>query len=277
VQACPGSGKTTLVALKLVLLLQNWHDAYSGICVLTHSNVAIDEIMSRVGRDVAGSKLLSYPHFIGTFQDFTNTFLALPYARSREWDVRLTDEADFASAVESATVWNFAVHDRKANKNYVFSTYFKQGKIDPALFSFAHKDGKLCVNPDFMSAVHQLADLKKRNYDEAHFLKLRFQLCKTGVFLYSEMYELAKQATASNCDLLTALRSRFRVTILDEMQDTQKHQDDLLNLVFPGSECAVQRFGDPDQSIFDAMGRGQPNTSYNDAALQCITESHLIF
>src|SRR5271154_5929584 len=66
VQACPGSGKTTLVGLKLMLLLENWHDPYSGICVLTHSNVAIDEIMSRVGRDVAGSKLLSYPHFIGT-------------------------------------------------------------------------------------------------------------------------------------------------------------------------------------------------------------------
>jgi ATP-dependent exoDNAse (exonuclease V) beta subunit len=55
VQACPGSGKTTLVGLKLLLLLENWHDAYSGICVLTHSNVAIDEIMSRVGRDASGS------------------------------------------------------------------------------------------------------------------------------------------------------------------------------------------------------------------------------
>lgn len=274
VQACPGSGKTTLVGLKLLLLLENWHDAYSGVCVLTHSNVAIDEIMLRVGRDVAGSKLLSYPHFIGTIQDFTNTFLALPYARSREWDVRLTDEAEFASIVESSPVWNFPVYDRKANKNYRFSTYFKQDRINPALFSFEHKNGQLCVNSDFMSAVHQLADLEQCNYDETHFQKLRLQLSKNGVFLYSEMYELAKQAAVSNRDLLPALRMRFKVTILDEMQDTQKHQDDLLNLVFPSSECAVQRFGDPDQSIFDAMGRGLPNTSYNDATLQCIRQSH---
>jgi DNA helicase-2/ATP-dependent DNA helicase PcrA len=274
VQACPGSGKTTLVGLKLLLLLEKWYDAYSGICVLTHSNVAIDEIMSRLGRDAAGSKLLSYPHFIGTIQDFTNTFLALPYARSREWDVHLADEGEFASFVDSANVWNFHVHDRKAGKKYLFSSYFKQNKINPALFSLEHKDGQLKVNAAFMSCVHQLADLEKSKCDEAHFLKIRLQLCKKGLFLYSEMYELAKQAVASNGDLLAALRSRFKITVLDEMQDTQKHQDDLLNLVFPHSECAVQRFGDPDQAIFDAMGGGLPNTTYNDAALHCITESH---
>ena len=274
VQACPGSGKTTLVGLKVLLLLENWHDTYSGICVLTHSNVAIDEIMSRLGRDATGSKVLSYPHFVGTIQDFTNTFLALPYARSREWEVHLVDEGEFGSFVESATIWNFKVHDRKANKPYFFSYYFKQNKINPALFSLEHKDGKLIVGADFMACVHQLIDLEKSNCDEAYFLKLRFQLCKRGLFSYSEMYELAKQAIASNRSLPAALRSRFKITLLDEMQDTQKHQDDLLNLIFPPAECAVQRFGDPDQSIFDAMGGGLPNTTYNDAALHSITESH---
>jgi len=274
VQACPGSGKTTLVGLKLMLLLENWHDAYSGVCVLTHSNIGIAEIVSRVGSDVAGSKLLSYPHFIGTIQDFTDTFLALPYARSREWDVQLADEGEFASFVESANVWNFKVHDRKAEKKYLFSYYFKQNKIDPALFSLRHKDGKLTVNAAFMACVNQLVDLNKSNCDEGHFLSIRLQLCKKSLFLYSEMYELAKQATASNSDLLAALRSRFKITILDEMQDTQRHQDDLLNIVFPPNECAIQRFGDPDQSIFDAMGGGLPNTTYNDATLHCITESH---
>jgi DNA helicase II / ATP-dependent DNA helicase PcrA len=273
VQACPGSGKTTLVGLKLMLLLENWHDAYGGICVLTHSNIGIAEIVSRVGSDVAGSKLLSYPHFIGTIQDFTNTFLALPYARSREWDVHLADEGEFASFVESASVWNFYVHDRKADKKYRFSSYFKQNKIHPALFSLEHKDGQFTVNTVFMACVNHLVDLKKSNCDESYFLKIRLQLCKKSMFLYSEMYELAKQAVASNSDLLAALRSRFKITILDEMQDTQRHQDDLLNVVFPPNECAIQRFGDPDQSIFDAMGGGLPNTTYNDATLHCITES----
>lgn len=274
VQACPGSGKTTLVGLKLLLLLENWHETYGGICVLTHSNVAIDEILLRLGRGASGSKILTYPHFIGTIQDFTNTFLALPYARSRDWDVHITDETEFASVVQSANIWNFYVHDRKANKKYLFSSYFKHNKINPATFSFEHRDGQLCVNQDFMSIARGLADLTKGNYDEAYFLKLRFKLCKSGTFLYSEMYELARQAIVSNGDLSAALQARFRITIIDEMQDTQKHQDDLLSLVFPSSSCALQRFGDPDQSIFDAMGGGRPNTSYNNAALQCIRDSH---
>jgi hypothetical protein len=274
VQACPGSGKTTLVGLKLMLLLENWHDAYSGICVLTHSNVGIGEIVSRVGSDVAGCKLLSYPHFIGTIQDFTNTFLALPYARSRDWDVHLADESEFAGFVESANIWNFYVHDRDTNKKYRFSYYFKTRKINPALFSLEHQNGQFKVNSAFLARVHQLVDLKKSKYDEGHFLKMRLHLCKQGPFLYSEMYELAKQAVASNGELLAALRSRFKVAILDEMQDTQRHQDNLLNLVFPPSECIIQRFGDPDQAIFDAIGGGLPNITYNDAELHCITESH---
>ena len=40
IQACPGSGKTTLVGLKLLLLSSQWHERHCGICVLTHSNVA---------------------------------------------------------------------------------------------------------------------------------------------------------------------------------------------------------------------------------------------
>ena len=40
------------------------------------------------------------------------------------------------------------------------------------------------------------------------------------------------------------------------------------------SNAQIQRFGDPDQSIFDAIGGGLPNTTYNDAPLHCITESH---
>lgn len=47
------------------------------------------------------------------------------------------------------------------------------------------------------------------------------------------MYELAKQAIASNRELVAALRSRFKIVILDEMQDTQRHQDELLNVIFP--------------------------------------------
>ena len=48
VQASPGSGKTTLVAAKLILLARKWPYKDRGICVLSHTNVAKDEIIERL-------------------------------------------------------------------------------------------------------------------------------------------------------------------------------------------------------------------------------------
>ncbi|WP_217558829.1 UvrD-helicase domain-containing protein [Streptomyces sp. GbtcB6] len=73
-QAAPGSGKTSLIGLKLALLGQAWVSPTRGICVLSHTNTAKDEITHRLTATPAGRRLLQYPHFIGTIQAFTNTF-----------------------------------------------------------------------------------------------------------------------------------------------------------------------------------------------------------
>ncbi|MGF1817160.1 UvrD-helicase domain-containing protein, partial [Vibrio splendidus] len=56
IQACPGSGKTTLIAAKLILLAKSWQQSTSGICVLSHTNVAKNEIISRLEGDEYGHK-----------------------------------------------------------------------------------------------------------------------------------------------------------------------------------------------------------------------------
>jgi len=272
IQACPGSGKTTLVGLKLLLLSSQWHEPHSGLCVLTHSNVAKNEVIARLRWHPAGEKLLSYPHFIGTIQDFVNTFLALPYARSRGWDVRLLDAEEFGEMVAEQQ-WA-KVHDRENNRKYYFSYYFLNKKISPAAFRFEHAHGKIDLSAEFAASVEKYVDISKSGNAADYFLKKREALCASGGFHYSEMYAFAKQAITDNPDLTSSLRTRFPVTILDEMQDTQQHQDDLINLIFSVDRNLIQKFGDPDQSIFDSMGDGRPNTSYNDAALGVISESH---
>lgn len=81
IQACPGSGKTTVLLAKLAILANRmpFKDG-SGICVLTHTNVAIDEIKSRFGK--YSNILLNYPNFCGTIQSFVDQFLAIPYFNS---------------------------------------------------------------------------------------------------------------------------------------------------------------------------------------------------
>jgi hypothetical protein len=43
-EACPGSGKTTLLVAKLAILAMRWSHRQQGICVLSHTNAARDEI-----------------------------------------------------------------------------------------------------------------------------------------------------------------------------------------------------------------------------------------
>lgn len=75
VQACPGSGKTTVLLAKLVILANKLPFADGrGVCVLTHTNVAIDEIKAKVGPKA--DVLFSYPNFFGTIQTFLHKYVA---------------------------------------------------------------------------------------------------------------------------------------------------------------------------------------------------------
>ena len=77
-QAVPGSGKTTALLAKLVILERRLPFADgSGILVLSHTNGAIDEIKEKIQNH--SPKLFSYPNFIGTIQSFVDEFLAIPY------------------------------------------------------------------------------------------------------------------------------------------------------------------------------------------------------
>ena len=83
VSACPGSGKTTLIVAKLAIMARKWPHRTRGICVLSHTNAAREEIQRRLRGTVVGQQLLSYPHFIDTIHGFVNRFLALPWLNSQ--------------------------------------------------------------------------------------------------------------------------------------------------------------------------------------------------
>lgn len=74
VQACPGSGKTTTLLAKLIILANKMPlPEGKGICVLTHTNVAIDEIKAKLGTNA--DVLFRYPNFFGTIQTFLHKYV----------------------------------------------------------------------------------------------------------------------------------------------------------------------------------------------------------
>lgn len=77
VAACPGSGKTTVLLAKLKLLADRMpFQNGSGVCVLSHTNVAVNEIKTKLS-DYADI-LMSYPNYVGTIQSFIDQFVTKP-------------------------------------------------------------------------------------------------------------------------------------------------------------------------------------------------------
>ena len=93
VVAGPGSGKTTVLIAKYALLLKQKIDSNQGICLITHTNVAVDEI--KMGLKKIGITNVEYPNFIGTIQEFFNSFFAkkaFPTAVQSEKNFRVVDD-----------------------------------------------------------------------------------------------------------------------------------------------------------------------------------------
>jgi hypothetical protein len=254
VQACPGSGKTTLVGLKLLCLVQKWTAQRQGICVLTHTNVARDEILKCLSGHPSGFALRSYPHFIGTIQEFINTYLALPSLRSKGITVAQIDDDHCTSRLE-----------RMASPGTKIYLANKHASLSDLRYRWEN-DNLVLRTPAF------LAPSQSPSY--ANLLAIKSRLQAEGAFFYSEMYAYAQETLFHNLHLANSLRHRFPVVLIDEMQDVQRFQDDLINAIFDHPTVHYQRFGDPDQSIFDGVGGELPNTSYNAAQMQPIAESH---
>ena len=250
VQACPGSGKTTLVAAKLILLAKKWPYKDRGVCVLSHTNVAKDEIVERLvaSRYPEAQRLLSYPHFIGTIQEFVGKYAAFPFLRSKGIEIRQVDTDTCVQMIYSKlSNWTRAYVDLKSTYSNILYD-----------FGLDVTDGQLKIDvPTFPNGSDS------KSFKELH--RRKAQLISNGFFFFRDVYTFAELALSEGESLLPALQARFPCVFLDEMQDTQKFQDDLLCKIFPvGDEnLIVQRFGDPDQAIFFGVGGEKPNESFN--------------
>lgn len=251
-QAAPGSGKTTLIGLKLALMADAWTSVTCGICVLSHTNTAKNEIADRVASLAAGRSLLRYPHFIGTIQSFVHTFFALPAVRAKGIEVRAVDDAAFEAAALRLL----------RHPDYVTLRGFLKRQHDGASIvsgaTFTYRGGELVVtgatkDPPFgpeTASGKQLSNLKRT-------------LARQGVFRYQDMYAIAQRYLAEHPGIIPAVSARFPFVLLDEMQDTSVTQHELLDLVFASSPTVVQRVGDTNQGIYsDAGAASEPALAF---------------
>lgn len=201
IHACPGSGKTTILVAKLAILSRKWKWSNRGICVLSHTNVAREEIEERLGTLSVGKRLLSYPHFIGMFQSFFDTFFAMPFLRSCGCPVNIVD-TDYVVERRWGNIWTKKWLEAHGKDQYVCDPLGLPYKLDVKL-------GK--ETKTYKNVVKVITESRRR-----------------GEFTFNEMELYATKGLESKPILSDVIQMRFPIIFIDEAQDTKKKYGDCL-------------------------------------------------
>lgn len=239
IQAFPGTGKTTVLVAKLAILAQKWIYANKGICVLSHTNVAREEIQNRLGKTDVGRKLLSYPHFIGTLHSFFDTFVSIPWIQSKGIQVNIIDN-------------EFVLNRRWRRIPYRTRLYLERKGLNISCCQIVKIPYKLNINcgeetPTYKTIASIIAD--------SHI---------KGEFTFNEMLLYAGEALSNNPCIAEGLQCRFPILLIDEAQDTSADQWELLKLAFPeeSRHSIRQGFGDINQAIYNSYQRSENSVDF---------------
>lgn len=253
--ACPGSGKTTTLLGKIIALINHMplQDG-KGVCIITHTNVAINEIINKLG--AKSDILFQYPNFIGTIQSFTDKFLAGPFIKQSYGKSIASINDDFyyqkmfSNKEYIKRLRNFAYGKRKSQlvkgmswsqQNKIKDEYIKSINVRRVAGRFDFFSGEVSLN---------LKNTETDTYKALYGLFIN-TLLEQGILRYSDTYLLAQMYIEEHPMITTYFTERFQYVFMDEIQDNSWIQNDILNKIFLRDRIIVQKFGDLNQAIYD--------------------------
>ena len=269
VSACPGSGKTTILLAKLKLLAERMpFKDNSGVCVLSHTNVAVDGIRNRLSS--YKDKLHSYPNYIGTIQSFVDRFVVMPYMQNEiGHNVQIVDDLTYA---------NHMLHNINKGRDYQKLRYFIRGRVN---------NGKPYDNElDFIQAIYigkdgslYVGKQKERLAGEKTDSNIQYRalvdklLNEERIIKYNDAYHYAEAAIKNLPKEDKLLSRRFQYVFIDEYQDCSDIQRKVLDAIFDPKECMVMKIGDHDQAIYNSINAKdkdwEPNADFLPIMTSC--------
>ncbi|MEJ8598820.1 UvrD-helicase domain-containing protein [Riemerella anatipestifer] len=268
-QAIPGSGKTTALLAKLVILetklpLSNG----GGILVLSHTNAAIDEIKYKIEKFCP--KLFTYPNFIGTIQSFVDSFLAIPYytTKFKKKPLRIDNEVyeeEIEKRLTQLRRYSFELNPDSFKKIYSIE------KSNPSVFyniRFAINENEIILlknlNGKKLNVEKPRGRTKPENYQDylenekeilyKWFYDFKCSIMEKGILHFDDAYFLAERYLYEIPKIKNIIQKRFPYVFVDEMQDMDNHQYNLLEKLFYNngeSYSKFQRIGDRNQAIYN--------------------------
>ncbi|MCU7550425.1 UvrD-helicase domain-containing protein [Chitinophagaceae bacterium LB-8] len=238
-QAVPGSGKTTALLAKLLILEAQLPLKEGGnVLVISHTNAAVEEIRHIIAKHCP--RLFAEPHFIGTIQSFVDRFLAVPYYvhKFKKRPVRIDDEVyqEYQEHHKPSRSFQHWLNNRTDKEKILF----KSRLLDQDTIGYA-----------FTSDEFPLKNKNASSYLE--LLRIKKDCLENGILCFEDAYLLGFEYMQSIPSIKSIIQKRFRYVFVDEMQDMDSHQYDIIEQLFGDPTCLsqIQRIGDRNQSIFN--------------------------
>lgn len=259
--AVPGSGKTTVLMAKLLMLERKlpFEDG-SGILVISHTNTAVDEIKNKIADYCP--KLFSYPNFVGTIQSYVNQFLARTYYNQRMKSKIISIDNDLYNELIDNYYKYYLKNNSWLNRRANVLNFLKKIRIN--------ENNKLITGINGEIDNFPLSNTSSTTYKA--LFKMKKNLLKRGVLCFDDAYYLANRYMLEYPKVKKILQKRFSYVFVDEMQDMALHQYKILEEIFysnGNSESKYQRIGDRNQAIYNG------GTSFNLNKIWMIRENEL--
>jgi DNA helicase-2/ATP-dependent DNA helicase PcrA len=252
--ACPGSGKTTAVAKKLILLqdeYKNKFGRYSGVACLSFTNTAKDEISEKYTK--LSGNYLEFPHKVSTIDSFINQYITLPYYYLLVKNGKRPKILDDPDLLNEAWKGRFRF---KAKNNKLLCFAYPPASIR------RESDGTFSSN-GFSPSEDKVAPIVFNNYCKEF---KEWQL-KAGLITTSDSAFIAYELLCKHPKIGNWLALRFPHIIVDEAQDNSVVQHAIFDKLAELNLSNLELIGDPYQSLYEWRDADPNlfNTKYADA------------
>ena len=271
-QGGAGSGKTESLK-ELLLYIKKEHPTARVVCI-THTNAAVDEIVSRVGEQYAVSTIHSFVHkLIGNHKKNIKTVIGELFFLPLMIRIEQTEGISEAE-------YNKTEHDKykKAYENYARTLYAVcKEKCEKVTGKREYDKAPNVYNSELNNKIQTLNDkissiIDEIDYVTIHYNETSFNSLKDLSYGHDGLLQIFHLMFRRFPLLGKIIADKYDYVFIDEYQDTQGNVlHDFLTLP-QKYDLTVGLFGDVMQSIYDD-GVGSVQEYVNNSVLEAIPKS----
>lgn len=251
--ACPGSGKTTTIAKKILNLeISNEIGGHSGVACLSFTNSAKDEI-NEAYRRLSG-KSLQFPNHVSTIDSFINKYITLPFYNLLNRDFNRPKILDHTTILDDMWKTTYVKNGKTLEGllRPLNNTEYK-AKNNRSIFHL-YPPSEIRIEPDGNFSINgnqpSSEKVDKTNFENYCKIIKNTQFRK-GLISTGDSAFIALHLLKNNPKICKWLSLRFPFIIIDEAQDNSLMQHAIFEELIKQGLNNIELIGDPYQSLYE--------------------------